>query len=137
MNCCNHSGRSRNGFARTVSFSPFLFVFSVAAGSCDGLTRTVLLVLSHLDDAGCNVKITASCNTDVGDAGVAELEELVDKPRTPIGTLFSVLHFIFDELWFLTTGPLVGNIRDLRRVFRVREPVYLREALLSRINSIL
>ena len=48
------------------------------------------------------------------------------------GRLFQFLH------WFLTIGPLVGNIRDLRTVFRVREqPVYLREALLSRINPIL
>ena len=45
VNSSNHSGRSRNGFLRTVSLSPFLFVFSVSAGSCDGLIRTVLLVL--------------------------------------------------------------------------------------------
>ena len=35
--------------------------------------RTVLLVLSLLVDAGYNVGITASCGTDVGDIGVAEL----------------------------------------------------------------
>ena len=46
----------------------------------------MLLELSFLVDAGCNVGITASCNTDVGDVGVAELEELVDKPGTTIGT---------------------------------------------------
>ena len=66
--------------------SPFLFVFSVPTAACDGLTRTVPLVLSLLVDAGCNVGITASCNTDVGDLGVAEIEELVDKPGTTIGT---------------------------------------------------
>ena len=53
-----------------------------------------------------------SCNTDVGDVGVAELEELVDKPGTTIGAWFSVLFFypsaVFDELWFLATGLLVG-----------------------------
>ena len=54
----------------------------------------MLLVLSLLVDAGCNVGITASCNTDVGDVGVAELEELVDKPRTTIGTWFAVLQSI-------------------------------------------
>ena len=54
----------------------------------------MLLVLSFLVDAGCNVGTTASCNTDVGDLGVAELEELVDKPRTMLGTQFAVLHFI-------------------------------------------
>ena len=46
----------------------------------------MLLKLSLLVDAGCNVRTTASCNTDVGDVGVAELEELVDKPGTTIGT---------------------------------------------------
>ena len=78
----------------TVSLSLFLFVFLVSSSSCDGLTRTVLLVFSLLDDAGCNFGITASCGTDVGDVGAAELEELVDKPSTTIGTKFSVLHFI-------------------------------------------
>ena len=38
-------------------------------------------------------------------------EELVDKPRTTIGTIFSVLHCIripfFNEMWFLTVDPLV------------------------------
>ena len=60
----------------------FLFLFSISAGSCDGLLHTVLLELSLLVDAGCS----ASCNTDVGDAGVAELEELVDKSGTTVGT---------------------------------------------------
>ena len=46
----------------------------------------MLLVLSLLVDAGCNVGNTASCNTDVGDVSVAVLEELVDKPGTTIGT---------------------------------------------------
>ena len=72
----------------------------------------MLLVLSLLVDAGCNVRITASCNTDVGDVSVAELEELVDKPGTTISTQFSVLHFypsaMFNESWFLTSGPMVG-----------------------------
>ena len=71
-------------------------------------TRT----LSLLVDAGCSVGVTASCDDDAGEAGEDELEELVDRPGTTNGTSFSVLHFIrlsfFDELWFLTTGPLVG-----------------------------
>ena len=58
----------------------------MSAGSCDGLTHTVLLVLSLLVDAECNVGTIASCSTYVGDVSVAELEELVDKPRTSIGT---------------------------------------------------
>ena len=59
-----------------------LFFFSISGGSCDGLHHSVLLELSLLVDAGCS----ATCNTDIGDAGAAELEELVDKPGTTIGT---------------------------------------------------
>ena len=62
-----------------------VYVFGVSAGSCDGCLRTVLLVLSLLVISG-NVGIIASCGTDVGDVGVAELEEPVDKPRTTIST---------------------------------------------------
>ena len=52
------------------------------------------LVLSLLVDAGCCVRVTASCDKDVGDVGVAEVEEPVDGPGTTIGALFAVLHFI-------------------------------------------
>ena len=52
----------------------------------------MLLVLSLHVNAGCTVGATASCNTDVGDVGEAEHEELVDKSRTTIGTQFAVLH---------------------------------------------
>ena len=45
---------------------------------------------------------------------------------------------IFDEMWFLTTAPMVLTPCDLRRLFRVKQlPVYLREALLSRVNPFL
>ena len=95
VNSSNHSARSRNnGCRRTVSSPSSLLMFLVCAGSRDGLARTVVLVLSLLVNAGCNVGITAFCGTDVGDVGVAELEEPVNKPRTTIGTQFSVLHFI-------------------------------------------
>ena len=50
------------------------------------LTRIELPVLSLLVNAGCNVRTTASCDTDVGDVGVAVLDELVDKPGTTSGT---------------------------------------------------
>ena len=84
--------------------------FLVEGSACHDQTRTVLLVLSLLVDAGCNVR-AASCCTDVGDVSEAVLEELVDKPGTMCGTYFSVLHFIraanFDKLWFLATGPHV------------------------------
>ena len=33
-----------------------------------------------------NVRITVSCNTDVGEAGEDEVEELVDRPGTTVGT---------------------------------------------------
>ena len=72
--------------------------------------------------------------------GVAELEELVDKPGTTPGTWFYLLHFIrLPSLMRcgLATGPLVRKSMMLT-VFRVRvRPAYLREALLSRINPIL
>ena len=100
------------GFHRTFSLSPCFNCFSISAGSCDGLTHTVLLELSLLVDAGCNVGTTAFCNTDVGDVGVAELEELVDKTRDNHWYVFrrAALYpsAIFDELWFLATSPLVG-----------------------------
>ena len=67
-----------------------IFIFSVSAGSCDGLLHTVLLELSLLVDAGCS----ASCDEDVDDVGEDELEELVDRPGTTIGTLLAVLNFI-------------------------------------------
>ena len=45
-------------------------------------------------DAGRNADTTESCGSDAGEVGVAELEDLVDKPGTKIGTQFSVLHCI-------------------------------------------
>ena len=66
----------------------------------------MLLVHSLLDDAGCNVGITASCGTDVGDEGVAELEMFVIKPRTTIGSclpdttfLLAALTVIHEKNW--------------------------------------
>ena len=58
-------------------------------------TLSKLLVLSLLVDAGCCVGTTASCDNVVGDVGVAELEELVDRPGTTNGTQFAVMHSIF------------------------------------------
>ena len=34
-------------------------------------------------------------------------EELADKPGTTTGTMFSVLHCIFNEMRFLTVDPLI------------------------------
>ena len=71
-------------FASSSAF-PEKFVFLLSAGPRDECPRTLsmLLVLSLLVHAGCNVGITASCDKDVGDVCVAELEEPVD---TTIGT---------------------------------------------------
>ena len=82
-----------------------------------------------------------SCDEDAGEAGEDELEELVDGSGTTNGTQFVLLQSIFlpflTRCGFLTTGPIVVT-RDLRIVFQVKElPVYLQEALLSRINPIL
>ena len=52
----------------------------------DESSRTSLLMLSLLVDAGCCTGIAASCGIDVGDAGEDELEELVNRPGTTNGT---------------------------------------------------
>ena len=45
------------------------------------------------------------------EVGKLEEEELADKPRTTIGTKFSVLHCIripfFNEMGFLTVNPFI------------------------------
>ena len=84
-NSVNHSGRSRNGSSRRSSLT-CLIGFSVSSGPRDEFPRTPSLILSLLVDAGCCVGITASCDDDVGDVGEDELEELVDRPGTTIGT---------------------------------------------------
>ena len=61
------------------SFPIPVFICVCVFGFCwfiDGCPRAVLLVLSLLVDAGCNVGNIASCDFDVGDVDVAELEEM-------------------------------------------------------------
>ena len=94
VNSSNRSGRSRNGSPRTVSLSSFLCVFSVSVGSGDRSPRAWLLVLSLRVVAGRNEETIESCGNDAGDVCVVELEEPIDKPKTTIGTQFSVLHCI-------------------------------------------
>ena len=65
-----------------LDVSIFRFLLVRAAG----FSLSVLLLLSLLVDVGCKCWNYASCGTDVGDVGVAELEELVDKAGTTIGT---------------------------------------------------
>ena len=69
-------------------------MFSVSVGSGDRSLHAWLLVLSLRVDAGRNVDTEESCGSDAGDVSVAELEDLVDKPGTTIGTQFSLLHCI-------------------------------------------
>ena len=110
MNSSSHSGRSCDEFPRTSSLSSFLFGFSVSVGPCDRFPCAGSLTLSLLVDAGCCVRVTASCDEDVGDVGEDELEEHVDRRGTTNDTWFAVLHSIFlaifDEMWFLATGPM-------------------------------
>ena len=86
MNSSNHSGKSNDEFPRTFSLSSFLFGVSVSAGPCDEFPRTSSLILSLLVDAGCSVRVTMSCDRDVGEVGEDELEEIVDRPGTTKGT---------------------------------------------------
>ena len=72
--------------------------YLVSAGSCDGLTRTVLLVLSLLVDAGCS----RSCKTDVGDVGVAgEMEHF-----HPLGSPHIILTILADH----ATSPRASSV---------------------------
>ena len=90
-----------------LSLSSFLFGFSVSAGPCDRFPCASSLILSLLVDAGCSVGVTVSCDEEVGED---EGEELIDRPRTTMGTQFCVaidLPAIFDEMWFLTSGPML------------------------------
>ena len=52
--------------------------------------HTGLFALSLLVDVGC--RNYCFLRYSVGDVGVAELEEPVDKPGTTVGAKFSVLH---------------------------------------------
>ena len=60
--------------------------FSVSAGPCDRCPCTSSLVLSLLVDAGYPVRVTVSCDEDVGEVGEDEVEKLVDTPGTTKGT---------------------------------------------------
>ena len=53
-----------------------MFVFLVSAGSSTGVPVLCFSYSHFLVDAGCNVGNIASCDFDVGDVDVAELEEM-------------------------------------------------------------
>ena len=65
------------------------------------------LISSLLVDAGCSEGVSASCDENVGDVGEDELEELKDNEWKVIRRVAIDLPAIFDEMWFLTTGPMV------------------------------
>ena len=94
LNSSSHFGRTCDEFPRTSSLSSFLFGFSVSASPCDEFPRISSLGLSLFVDAGCSVRITVSCDEDVGDVEEDELEELVDKTRATIGVLHSIRSFL-------------------------------------------
>ena len=56
--------------------------------------------------------IIVSCDEDVEEAGEDKVEELVDRPRDNEWYIVRCFAFdsfaIFGEMWFLTTGPVVG-----------------------------
>ena len=109
VNSSNHSGRSRN--ESPVLLRCHFYVSSVSTGPRDGSSRSLSLILSVLVDTGCCEGITASCGKDVGDVGEAELEKPVDGQGQRSYVVRRVAFYsssIFDELWFLTTGPMVG-----------------------------
>ena len=112
LNSCSQSGTSCNWSLCNSSLRSYLFGFSISAGPCDRFPCASTLVVSLLTVAGCSVGVTVSCDEDVGEVGEDEVEELVDRPGMTNGTWFDVsqLNFLpfFDEMWFLTTGPMVS-----------------------------
>ena len=73
------------GSSRAGSLSSF-FVFQFLAGSGDRSPYAWSLTFSLHVVAGRIVELSESCVDDIGDAGVAELEEPIDKLGTAGGT---------------------------------------------------
>ena len=86
LNSCRQSSKSCNSSPCNSSSFSILFVFSVSAGSCNRFHRNSALILPLLSIAGFSVLITVSCDEDVEEVGVDDVEELVDKPGTTNGT---------------------------------------------------
>ena len=74
-------------------------MFLVSVGLCSGFHRNSSFVLPLLSVAGFSVHLltsnTESCDEDVVEARVGDVEELVDKPGTTNGTKFDFLPSIF------------------------------------------
>ena len=92
------------------------FYFSVSVDSCSGSPRSSSVVLPLLSGAGFSVYLltsnTESCDEDSEVSESVLEEELADEPGTTTGTqlekLQSMLLPLLGEMWFLTTGPMVG-----------------------------
>ena len=95
-------GRSCDEFPRTSSLSS---IWAVSAGPCDEFPCASSLILSLLVDAGYSVEVTDSCDEDVGEVGEDELTR--DNEWYAVRRIAIDLPAIFDEMWFLTTGPKV------------------------------
>ena len=75
----------------------FLFVFLFSVESCNWLTNIGMLVLRRRVMAGFDEESSdVSCGNDVQETYLlSSWKNSVDNPGTRIGTLFSVLHWMF------------------------------------------
>ena len=85
VNSSNHSGISRNRSPWTGTVSSF---FSVSVESCNWFSNARLRVLRLRVDAGLGVESSAieSCDADVEDVVVHEVDGSVDNPGTTRST---------------------------------------------------
>ena len=74
---------------------PFFFLVSFGSGKWSSSAQRRLLLLRVFAGAGAESSRIESCDTDVEDVLVVELEDPVDKPGTTRSTEFSVLRCIF------------------------------------------
>ena len=106
------SGTSCNSPLRNSSSSSFLFVFLVSADPRDGFHRHSSPMNSLLSVTGFSVRITESCDDDVEESGEDEVEELfrqtMDYEWYIVWSIANNSFAIFGEMWFLTTGPVLG-----------------------------
>ena len=118
---------SSNHSCRSLIFC-FWFLWKSRHWSLSARRR--LLLLRVLAGRGAESSRIESCGPDVEDVLVDELEDLVNEPGTTIGheILRVAWYFpaVFDEMWFLTTGPLHRKTRGLRRVFQATELLELK-----------
>ena len=112
VNSSNHSGRSRNGFLRTSSRClHFCLVFWFLLVHATGLPSTVLLVLSLLVDAGCNVGtycfLRYWCRRCRCSWAWRACRQTRDNDWYVVLQAAFCSSATFDEMWFLASDPLV------------------------------